>query len=345
MNWMEIMLILLFFLVATFAVFEVKQRCLHIVLYAYVIIALIIFTIFRDMYKSNDYMTYVNFFNYLDIYEHKIEFSFIFISRLIKSITDNYIWLFVFYALVSLLLKGYVLNTLSIYPFISLLAYIAYEFPNQELTAMRMGVAVAFLLLSIKSLYDSKYVTFFAHGLIAASFHYSAMSFILLPVFKLINSRNKQLLVFFISMLIPFFIYPFVQTVFFYIPENNYLSMKIIQYTSKELSILNAFRFATIYRYIIFLSLVFIFNKAKERNKYFAIEMSMFLYGIFLNSVFFFNAIFSYRLSALFYSVEILLFPNIVYIFKSKIAAKCIIVFFLGLELFYLLYGVRLFQS
>jgi hypothetical protein len=346
MTWMEIVVLLLFLLVSCFVIFEPRRKQTINLLYACTIAFLFLFTVFRDPYKSRDYMTYVRIFNTLDFDTDipGIEYSFTMVAKLIKTVTNNTIWLFAFYAIISILVKSYVMYELSVYPFVSLLAYIAYEFPNQELTAMRMGVAVGFLLLSLRPLYHKKYIIFFVYGMVAAYFHYSAISFILLPMFKSINTRNKQLLVFLLSLLIPFFIAPVLQGLF-YIPHNSYLTAKIDLYANMESGLLNTFRFASIYRYIIFLVLLYFSNKIKEKNKYIFIEMAMFLCGIFLNSVFFFNTILCYRLSALFYSAEILLFPNIMYIFKSKAVAKFVLISILGLELLYLLYGIHFFKT
>jgi hypothetical protein len=319
----------LYSVTAFFVIFKIKNKDTNHGLYIFLIALATLLAVFRIPEESHDY------FNYLDAYNNyktaTIEQSFKLIAGIVKNTFENPIFLFAFYAVCAVLIKSYVFKRLSSFPLITLLAYFAYEYQSQELAQIRAGISIAFILLALKPLFEKKYKAFFLLGITAVFFHASAIAFIFLPFVHIFNTKLRLFFLFCICLFLPFFIEPVMNRVL-NIFDGNYMEKKILFHTVESMSISNTFRFATIYRYVIFLFLLYNSKKVIKHNQYFMYEMAVLIYGCLLNSTFFFSSIMSFRLSAIFYSVEVLLFADLMYIFKSKNTAKLIIVLLLSVE-------------
>ncbi|GHT82972.1 hypothetical protein FACS1894137_02960 [Spirochaetia bacterium] len=337
---MVLLISLLFSTTAFFVMFNIKDRILKEVIFAYLVISVMLLAIFRIPEQSSDYGNYVSIYNNLTK-SWQIELSMKLIVTLVRNTFNNVIFLFAFYAIFAVSIKGYVFKRISIYPLVTLLAYIAYEYQVQELTQIRMGLVVAFILLSIKPLYEKKYHLFMLIGAIATFFHASAITFVFLPFVCLFNTKRGLIIIFVGCLIAPFFISPIIKNLIPIIIPGGYLQHKIQQYASDSKAITHTFRIATLYRYSIFLFLLYFSRQILKYNKYFMHEMAMYIYGCLLNSLFFFVGLISSRLSELYYPVEILLFPNMLYIFKSKTFAKVLIIFLLLGELIHEFYNLR----
>jgi hypothetical protein len=325
----------LFSITAFFAFFKIYDKYLTRIIYICLVILAMLLAIFRIPEESSDYFNYVFIYNNPD----KLwgaEFSYLLLVLIIRQTINNVMFLFAFYAIFAVSIKGYIFNKFAAYPLITLLAYFSYEYISQELAAMRAGLAIAFILLLIKPLYERKYIPFFLLGAIATFFHNSALSFIFLPFICLFNTKYKLLFLFMLCIAIPFFIQPIMNSILPRIFSNGYINRKIGQYIVDKSSISDAFRFSTLYRYVIFLFLLPFSKQIVKYNKYFICEMSIFIFGCLLNSLFYFSEVICYRLSAIYYSVEVLLFQNFFYIFKSKSFAKMLVIILLTIELIHL---------
>jgi hypothetical protein len=321
----------LYSLTAFFVLFKIRDKNTSHILYIFLIILATTLAVFRIPEESHDYFNYLNGYN--NYKTATVEQSFKLIAAIVKNIFDNPIFLFAFYAVCSVLIKSYVFERLSSYPLIVLLAYFAYEYLSQELAQMRVGLSIAFILLALKPLFEKQYKIFFLLGFTAVFFHASAIVFIFLPLVHVFNTKPRQFFLFIICLFIPFFIGPIMSRVLdIFVGTGNYIEKKIVHHTFESMSIFNAFRFATIYRYVIFLFLLYNSQRVIKHNQYFMYEMAVLIYGCLLNSIFFFSSIMSSRLSTMFYSVEVLLFADFMYIFKSKNTAKLIIVLLLSVK-------------
>jgi len=330
----------LYFSTAFFTFFRIRDKYLSRALYFLLVIAAILLAVFRIPGESPDYSNYV--YSYNNINKSWVEYSYKLIAGFIKSNLNNVLYLFAFYAILSITIKGRVFWTFSTFPMLALLTYFSQEYISEECAAMRAGLAVAFMFLSLKPLFEKKFFLFFCYGAAATFFHYQAITFILLPFVFVFNTPKRLFLLFALSIASPFIIAPVMNIVLDLFIHNRILSGiaidKIKTYTSEAMPVLNTFRFAILYRYAIFLSLLYFSKQIIRHNKYFFYEMAVYAYAGMLNSIFYFSSIISHRLSDMFFAVEIFLLPNLMYVFKSKNEAKLVIFCIVTVKFGYLCY-------
>lgn len=135
----------------------------------------------------NDY-TGQNNIGVLPFYEPGFSVIVVFFRLLFKI---NYgVAIMIFYAAISLALKIYSINKLSINPYLTLLFYFSYFFIVQEMTQIRIGLASAIFLISVIPLINGRKILFAGSILFASFFHYSAIFYLLLLFFDT-TSFNK----------------------------------------------------------------------------------------------------------------------------------------------------------
>lgn len=113
-----------------------------------------------------------------------IEPTFMWLATIAKTIGSSpYIFLFL-YAVLGISLKLAAVRKYAPFIWVSVAIYLSHFYILHDLIQVRASVASAFLLLSIKPLYDRKFLPFFCLAFIASLFHYSAISIFVLYVFR-----------------------------------------------------------------------------------------------------------------------------------------------------------------
>lgn len=163
---------------------------------------------FQDTSVSKDYLNYQYAFN--NIYEitengfyYLLAFEPGFVAIVVffrKLFATNYgIAIIFFYAITSLTLKIFVINRLSINPYLTILFYFSYFFLIHEMTQIRIALASAIFLISLISFLNDKRGTFLMLILLATCFHYSAIFYLLLLFFDT-KTLKRNLLAFIILL-------------------------------------------------------------------------------------------------------------------------------------------------
>jgi hypothetical protein len=116
------------------------------------------------------------------------------ISFYIVSIFSNYffyssIFVLVFYSFFAVLIKLYLIDKYSSYPYLSLLVFCSYFFLVQEGNMIRAGLASAFFLLASFSYFQRYIKRYLVFSALAFFFHYSFFVIFLLP---LVFSRSVR---------------------------------------------------------------------------------------------------------------------------------------------------------
>lgn len=148
--------------------------------YAYwgLCVILILFCAFRTIGVDPDSEAYEEIFK---THENNpkllVEFSFLFLSEVVKSFTDDIHYLFLIYAILGITIKFYALRQLSPWYFLPLVIYFGNYFILHDFIQIRAGVASAMLLLAIKPLSEGKKKKAIVYFLIANVFHYSSLVF------------------------------------------------------------------------------------------------------------------------------------------------------------------------
>lgn len=167
----------IFFIIAFFCYVDIKQK--NIVVLALTILLILIAGFSGPI--SQDYNNYISSYNEVINGRYRTDFSFIVISKIVHLIFNNPLYLFLIYAILGVSLKISAIKKLSQFWFFSILIYFSYSFLLHEMTQIRAGVASAFVLLSIPSIYEKKLKSFLLYAGVAIFFHYSAL--VLLPFY------------------------------------------------------------------------------------------------------------------------------------------------------------------
>ena len=160
--------------------------------YAYwgLCIILILFCAFRTIGVDPDSETYEEIFKSNENNPKLlVEFSFLFLSEILKGFTDDIHYLFLIYAILGITIKFYALRQLSPWYFLPLVIYFGNYFILHDFIQIRAGVASAMLLLAIKPLSEGNKKRAIVYFLIANMFHYSSLVFY--PILFFSNNLSK----------------------------------------------------------------------------------------------------------------------------------------------------------
>lgn len=289
-----------------------------------IVILLALLAGFQDISVSKDYLNYQyifeniyditdNNFTYLLAFEPGFVGIIIFFRKLFEF---NYgIAIMVFYALVSLTLKIFTINRLSINPYLTILFYFSYFFLLHEMTQIRIALASAIFLISLLSFVNGRRGTFVALILLASCFHYSAIFYLFLLFFDT-RTLNRNL---YICLIVLSLILGLIKLPLLNILGNvdvSDLSGKINNYIeiSKNGSIaVNVFNSLNILNILCCAYLLFsINNQDLIKDKRLVVFLKCNILSIFLLSFFSGAPAFSMRFNQLFSIAQIFLFTYLI---------------------------------
>jgi hypothetical protein len=319
---------------------KLKNVLLNQILYFFVAILLFYFSAFRESGIDRDYDVYVSAFEGNDLSTTIYEPSFSFITFIInKFLRGDVKFLFIIYALLGVFLKLYAIKKISKFEFISLLLYFSYYFSLHELTQIRVGVSCSLLLFSIPYLYRRDFKAFIFIAIFAFLFHFSAI--VIFPLWFLnVNSFNKSrwLLIVFLSIIFGMFFKSFFSNLFDSY-SLGFFEQKILSYNIVNNTIYNVFNIWVLFKLFILLIIVCKIERISQFNKYIFLLVKIHIISISFYYLFAFNPTFSGRISDLLGISEIVVFSNLIFIFKPRYLGRIIIVLYsaslLFLNLFY----------
>jgi hypothetical protein len=306
------------------------------------LVSLIIISSFKSQFDSRDYLNYVNAFKSINNFNLYYEPSFIIISNLIKLVSSNPLILFIIFSILGVTLKFKAIFEYSNFVLGSIIVYISNFFILHEYTQIRVGVASALILLSLKYLLNKQYNIYIIFILIAFTFHYTAI--LLLPILFLNSQSINKLIWFFIllfSLLLVFNGYTFANflNIFTFGPLSFIFNTHVNQNNSILTDKVNIFNIIFIIRISIALFLLYNIDFLNYINPYSILLIKIYIIGLISFLLFSDITVISFRISELFYVVEIILFPMLIYLFKpikmSKIIFIGILSIFIYINLFY----------
>jgi hypothetical protein len=289
-----------------------------------------------------DYAGYIAVYNKaVSVNNLRIEPTFLFISFLVKHIFNNVLFLFIIYAFLGVFLKFYAIKKLTDLYFLSILIYFSNFFIFHEMTQIRVGVASALLLISIKPLLERNFKVYIIIIFVAFLFHYSSL--LALPLYFL-NGKKINVTVF--AIIIPFsYLLYFLHIHFAYlidlipIPEINFKFQQYKQLASLSSSKANLFNYLQLSRCLLSMVFLWKWELIQERNKYGILLIKIYIIAIALLVFLVDIPGLASRASELLMPVEIILIPFLMYIIKQKQLALAIVaiiaLLFLCLDLFY----------
>ena len=285
-------------------------------------ILLILYACIADKSELPDYTQYVNLF--LTEGSIIIEPTFLFIKFMVKSVSEDNLFLFFgIYLLLGCSLKYLAFKQLTYLPILTLALYISSYFIYHEMIQIRVGVASALLLLSIRPLYERNLKKFLLCVVIAILFHTSALA--MLPLW-FVNPFKKQRRLYFLLILISMILYVLrvdIVRMLEYIPI-PYIQEKIIGYSditieAMDRGVLTVEEYNPFCTWYMFKLCVLVFlwmtiNRISKFNPYAILMLKIFTIGMACYWLFASVPTFATRCSELLSVVQVVLIPMTVYL-------------------------------
>lgn len=328
---MVVAIIIIFMLTAVLCFLEerLSERDKKII---YVLIAtvLVLLAGFREVGVDPDSDNYeYAYFHYDD--ENlwgSMEMSFFFVASILNVFVSDVHAIFLFYALLGVMLKFIAFRKLSELWFVPVLVYLSFIYELHEITQIRTGVMSGLFLLAIPFIGERKRIKAMLLIALGTVFHISALA--LIPFLFLSNKdmsiRNRM----FWIMVIPcsYVLYFMGSNLLVNIPI-AYVENKITNYEKNadivEAS-LNVFSPLHLFTSFLYLYLMYFYDTIKSHNKYLPLMMKIFTLSIASFVAFAFLPVMANRLSYLFRIVTIILFGNIYYTIKPRWVGLLVVV-------------------
>lgn len=292
---------------------------------------LILLAATKEVGIDNDSKNYEYFFLHYDdpILSKTVEFSFLYLCKILYSLFKDVHSIFFIYALIGISLKMIAIRKLSKLYFLPLLIYISYYYILHDLTQIRAAVASGFFLLALSYQIRNQKKIAFTLLICATFFHYSALC-----LFPILFIGNKDMSI--KSKVIWGSIVPFAYFIYFLhinlilIIPIPFIANKIETYqqlmeTGKFGDEINVFNLVLLVRIAIFYYNLYFIDTIKEKcsgaNLIVKIEgLSLACFpGLAVLPVM------AFRISELYGIVDIIAMTYIYYTIKQKNIAKTIV--------------------
>lgn len=336
---MVFVIFILFFIIVIIAFSQKKGKLVSYHLFLSIELILMLVAGFRNEADMPDYENYVIMFQQQEFIN--IEPAFVLISNIIYSLFGPHpIYQFVFFAILGISLKFNAIKNLSELWFLSLLIYLSNFFILHDMIQIRAGVASAFLLLSVKPIYNRDWKRFLLFSILGFLFHYSAI--LIFPLWFLGIKARKRVLLF--SLPVAFLIYfsgiKLITTIPISVVQNKFMIYQtLIELGNEESILINVFNGVFLAKIAIFYFLLSKYDLILSNNKYVPILMKIYCISLVSYLVLAVIPPVATRISELLAIVDILLIPFIYYTFKPHLFSKLIVIFvgmcFLLINLFY----------
>lgn len=323
---------LLYILFSSTAVLTITNTRVSKMLYYTIIFILILIASFRS--PGLDYTVYYN--EYYGNGTKLIEPAITLISQFYNGIGLNHFSLFVTFAFLSLILKAKGIEKVSPIPILSISVLLSKYFIYHDLIQIRAGVVAGIFIFSLQYLHSKKFKTYSSLMLLACTFHISAIVLLLLIFLERINLKPvAYFFLILISLLVPFSGY-YPTDLISYIPiERIQILYEGYRWSTEkgiDQSDLNLFSSLNIFRYLFTSIFLIYFNKLNNINKYFHLQLKIYLLSSIVFNIFSDLPVVAIRISQLLETIEITLLPNIIYLFNEE-SKKLSAALFLGILL------------
>lgn len=312
-----------------------------------VVLLLIVAAGFRDGLSG-----YADYQNYVWAFQSKenegIEYSFILISYIARWIGgDNYYYLFLIYAILGVSLKYMAIKQLTPLVWFSLAIYISYFYSLHELTQIRAGVSTGIGLISLRFVYEKKFIPFISLILVATFFHTSALLY--LPLY-LLDGKKIHWKCWGVGCVIFLCSYQLLaDKILIYLLKYSPAGLaqnKIVSYAERGIQGLDSTTFSSnmaIFGYFLMGILILFANRLQLYNKYFYLLLKVYILGLLIK-IFFSLSVpeLGNRGSDLYSITSIILIPMLVYIAKPRIIGILLVLSVGVVYLYYILFSWKI---
>lgn len=255
-----------------------------------------------------------------------VEFSFLWLSRLVQLFSYNVHFVFLLYAILGISTKFYALSKLSKYWFLPVTILLGNYFLLQDMTQIRVSIVTGLILLSIIPLSKGQKKIGFTIILLCCFFHYSSIA--LFPLLFLNNKELTKKWIYLLYSIVPigYIICLANINILTDIPI-PYISDKVLYYQElHDRAIkgdeINVFNVVFLVKVFIYLYCIYFYETIKYYNKYISIQLKIMGVSIFSYLVLSFLPVIAIRIGELYGIVDILVYTSIVYTIRPLWLSK-----------------------
>lgn len=302
------------------------------IFYRPVLFVMFIISAFRSANVDRDYQNYVTLLHLSasDIF-YPIEPTFKIISWVSANIFGYDTLLFIFYAGVIVFFKSKFITRTSPYIMLSLLVYFSNTFLLHDMTQIRVAAASAIAFYALKYLVEKDKPKFFLFLLVAFSFHYTAIIFIVAMFFDQRRVSAFYIVIYTLALIAvygAYFLGINILTLLSYI-NLPYVQAKYADYSAQNSSVdfvpINVYSALQLIHVMIVFYSFSVSRKIKPSTELVLIIKLYSLAPLAL-VLFSFIPVFSLRISEFFSVAEIVLLPSLVLLTRQKLFFKLLVV-------------------
>lgn len=245
----------------------------------------------------------------------------ILISQVYNHIGFNHFSLFFTFAFVSLSLKAKGLEKVSPIPILSIAVLLSKYYIYHDLIQIRAGVVVGIFIFSLHYLHSKQYKTYATLITLACTFHISAIALLFLIALDKVNFKPFNYFLLILTSLFIAFLKFYPTDLISFIPIERiqilYEGYKWSTNKGMNQTYLNLFSSLNIFRYLFIILFLFYFKRLSSINKYFHLQLKIYILSAIVFNIFSDLPVLAIRLSQLLETIEIVLIPNIIYLFRE----------------------------
>lgn len=324
-------LFILMILMVSLSFLEEERPLTRNLIYASMVLVLVLMAGLRPLGIDKDSLQYYGY--YIGNFDELVEPTFIWISELVRFTIDDVQGVFIIYALLAIPLKCYVFTKLSDEHFLLLAVYTSNLLILHDMTQIRVGVAMAFVMLGFYCLVKGNRWHFLGLVLIATCFHVSAIATLVMVFF-----RNNELKVWhrIVLAFVPFLAFAtilfnidFITLIPFDFVQDKLAVYEELKDTGQiDVEKINIFNAAIMVKMLVYYFLLWKYEVVRPHCPYLTLLLKIFALSYVCLGVFNFMAVLATRISELFAFVEIMMVPLIIHAVVPKQAARTLIMLY-----------------
>lgn len=253
----------------------------------------------------------------------------------IRLFTDDYVFLFIGIAFlsVSLAVKNY--YRYSHYIFLTLLLFFVHTYLYRDINQIRSGVAAAIGLFLIAQIHNRQHIKVCFTLCLAALFHMASFVLIFAYIFSFFKvTRKRVIAAYFLALLFGFV--GISQVVFQLMPGGGLLAQKLHNYTANNnyVNAISLFDITNIKNSTVLFVIIIFWKRLEKVVPYFTTFVLFYLLAVGIRIAFWDLGVLAARTSTFFAIVEVILIPYFIFIFRNKVFSTLLIILYAFLILY-----------
>jgi hypothetical protein len=275
--------------------------------------------------------------------ELHVEPGYVFVNAIVRTFTENYIFLFLTAAFISVSISVYNYYRYSKYALLSILLYFVHTYLYRDMNQLRAGIAAAIGLFLIAQIHNREHIKVYRTLFFTGIFHIASLSLLLpymLSFFKV--TRKKILLLYVVSLGLG--IMGVAKAIVMLLPNSGFIFMKISDYASDQLygAPLGIFDVTNLKNSLILLVVLVYWDRLKVTVPYFETFALFLAISASWRIAFSDIGILAGRVATFFDIVEVIIIPYFICIFRYKWMTVSAIILYAFVTLYLNLYTVKI---